>query len=128
MNDRQKNYARAALPVLAMLMPLLGGCTAAIAPVTLASVVTMGRTPADAVISVASGHDCSIIRMGLGQSYCKPTEAPPTPPTYCTRSLGVVDCWDKPNPFGYYQRGVADGPTMLTADQESNRTAWWPDH
>ena len=92
------------------------------------SVVTFGRDPADLVVSLLSGRDCSIVRLAQAQSYCKPIEPPPMPPRYCTRSLGVADCWDKPNPFGTYQQSVADGPAELTAAQERNRTARWPDH
>jgi hypothetical protein len=113
-----------------ILLPLLGGCEAA-GPATaasVASVVAFGRDPADLVVSLATGRDCSILRLGQSESYCKPIDPPPLPQEYCTRSLGTPDCWDKPNPFGYYQQPLADGPQALTAAQDRNRTARWPDH
>jgi hypothetical protein len=45
-------------------------------------------------------------------------------PAYCTRSLAGVDCWETENPFGYYQRGVADGRWALTPEQERDRTSF----
>jgi hypothetical protein len=114
-----------------LVLPLLCGCAAAAGPLVaanVASVVAVGRDPADIVVSVVSGRDCGIIRLARGQSYCRPVEAAAAPPLYCTRSLGVADCWDKPNPFGYYQRPMADGAWAPTELQEQNRTARWPEH
>jgi hypothetical protein len=57
---------------------------------------------------------------------CKSTEPPPEPPPYCTRSLGVVDCWQTgalPRPL---PPEVADGPRTLTPEQERDRTQRWP--
>ena len=87
------------------------------------SVAVIGRTPVDAVISAVSGRDCSAVRLDRGQSYCRPEEAAPLPPPFCTRSLGRVDCWGEPVPG---RRGVADGPSGLTAAQEAHRTRRWP--
>ena len=90
------------------------------------SVVGIGRTPVDAAVSLASGRDCSVVRLDRGQSYCRPVvEPPPAPPPYCTRSLGRVDCWREPPLALPMQRGVADGPTTLTAEQEAHRTRRW---
>ena len=114
------------LPVL-----VLAGCEAAAGPVAVASVAsiaTVQRDPVDVVVSAASGRDCSIVRLAIGQSYCKPVAPPPSLPVYCTHSLGTVDCWDRPDPFGYYQREVADGPTQLTPEQDAHRTARWPNN
>ncbi len=115
------------------LLPLLAlaGCAAAAGPVAVASVAaiaTVQRDPADVVVSAVTGRDCSVVRLSVGQSYCKPVPPPPPQPEYCTHSLGTVDCWDHPDPFGYYQREVADGPTQLTPEQEAHRTARWPNN
>ena len=52
---------------------------------------------------------------------------PPAPQPFCTRSLGTVDCWagadSQPQPA---RRGLADGPTTLTPEQEAHRTRGWP--
>ena len=106
------------------------GCDAVgpLAAASVGSVAVFGRGPMDIITSVVTGHDCSIVRLANGDSYCKPTEPPPPPQPYCTRSLGIVDCWATADPFGYYQRSTADGPTELTATQDANRTARWPFH
>jgi hypothetical protein len=112
------------------LLVLLGGCQAA--PLTLLAVVggtTAGstavvqRTPLDAVWSLVRGKDCSLVRVDQGKSYCRRPEPPPEAPPYCTRSLGVVDCWA--DPTGEPAQ-VADGPSRLTPAQKANRTHTWP--
>lgn len=50
----------------------------------------------------------------------------PEPPPYCTRSLGVVDCWADPDTLPNRPPQVADGPAGLTPAQEANRTRGWP--
>lgn len=91
--------------------------------VTVGSVAILGRTPIDAIYSVATGKDCSAVRLEKGQTYCRPEEAPPAPQPYCTRSLGVVNCWQAQTGE---QRPVAEGPSTLTAEQDANRTRTWP--
>jgi len=91
----------------------------------LAAVTTEGRDTRDIAVSAATGRDCSIVRWSIGKSYCKPIEPPPRPPQYCTRSLARVDCWDRPDPFGYYQRPIADGPWQLSPEQERSRATPW---
>src|SRR4051794_8190336 len=88
------------LPLLPLL--LLPACEAAV-PLTAAlgiahvgAVTTIGRTLPDAIYSLASGRDCSVVRLDRGLSYCRVEELPPAPPPYCTRSLGRVDCWRSP--------------------------------
>ncbi len=121
---------RCALCLLALLV-LLGGCGAD--PLTLTATVFGGaagsiavihRTPFDAALwSLATGQDCSAVRLDQGKSYCVPKESPPEPAPYCTRSLGVADCWadaaGRPPAQG-------DGPNTLTPAQEVDRTRRWP--
>lgn len=109
---------------------LLGGCgadpvtlTTVVVGTTAGSVAVMQRTPIDAVYSLATGKDCSVVRLDQGKSYCRPTEPPPPAQPYCTRSLGVTDCWA--NPAGEPPQ-QADGPNVLTPQQEANRTRKWP--
>jgi hypothetical protein len=116
---------RRLIPLL-LLLPLTGCDTTGLgvgAAVTIGSVAVIGRTPVDALVSAVSGRDCSAVRMDRGRSYCAPEEAPPPAPAFCTRSLGRVDCWPEAIPG---QRGVADGPAMLTAEQDAHRTRRWP--
>ena len=120
-------------PFLLLLLPLAaGGCDGAglgaAAGVTAGSVAVIGRTPVDAVATVIAGRDCSAVRLDRGLSYCAPEEPPTSPPPYCTRSRGSVDCWTQPPLALPYPRGVADGPATLTPAQEAHRTRWrrWP--
>ncbi|MFL5254987.1 MAG: hypothetical protein ACJ8AI_19255 [Rhodopila sp.] len=117
---------------LLFLLPL-SGCgwpDAAIATVTFSgtagSVAAIQRTPLDAVYSLVTGKDCSIVRLDQGKTYCRPVEPPPEPPVFCTRSLGRVDCWEDPAALPNRPTGVADGPATLTPQQEANRVRRWP--
>ena len=104
--------------------PEIGG---AIAAVGLAAVPIAGRSMTDIAISLVIGRDCSVVRLDQGKTYCRPIEAPPARPVFCTRTLGVVDCWEDPSALSFHpSRQVADGPTGLTPEQEVNRTRGWP--
>ncbi|HYZ34361.1 MAG TPA: hypothetical protein VE684_18995 [Crenalkalicoccus sp.] len=119
--------SRLALLLLALALTGCDGTGLGVgAAVTVGSVATIGRTPVDAVVSLVSGRDCSAVRLDRGLSYCRPEEAPPAPPPYCTRSLGRADCWTRPPPGLPPPRGIADGPATLTPAQEADRTRRWP--
>ncbi len=90
------------------------------------SVTTIQRSPADAVYSLVTGKDCSIVRLDEGKTYCRPVEPPPEPPAFCTRGLGAVTCWADPATVPGNPHGVADGPTGLTPEQEADRVRKWP--
>lgn len=90
------------------------------------SIAIMQRSPVDALYSMASGKDCSIVRLDQGKSYCRPTEPPPEVGPYCTRSLGVVDCWRDPASLPDRPAEVGDGPGTLTPLQDADRTRRWP--
>jgi len=116
--------------VLLMAMLALGGCgadpvmlTSVAVGTTAGSVAVIQRTPIDAAYSLVTGKDCSVVRLDQGLSYCRPIESPPALPPYCTRSLGVTDCWIDPAGQPPQQ---ADGPVGLTPAQEANRTRRWP--
>jgi hypothetical protein len=116
-----------------LILLLLAGCEAFPTPivpvaaaVSIGSIAVIQRSPFDALYSMLSGRDCSIVRMDQGKSYCKPVEPPPEPPPYCTRSLGVADCWRDPAHFPNLAPPLADGPQTLTPVQEVNRTSNWP--
>jgi hypothetical protein len=103
------------LLLLPLLPWLLGGCEAALGAASGpslvlggASVVLTGRTPVDHVASLATGRDCSAVRLERGQAWCAPPPRPPPASVYCTRSLGAADCWTAP-PLGA-GRQVADPP------------------
>jgi hypothetical protein len=115
------------LPLLLLTVPGCAETSGAVAASSALTVPVFGRGLGDLVYSGITGRNCSVVRLDEGKSYCKPTDPPPAPPTFCTRSLGVVDCWSNPDELnGQPVRGVADGPTTLTPEQEANRTARWP--
>lgn len=114
------------------LLLLLGGCGATPGQwvagglgVGIGSIAVMGRTPVDAVVSLFTGRDCSVVRLEKRQDYCRPEDPPPEEPPFCTRSLGRVDCWKDPAALPGTPMGVADGPVGLTAAQDRDRTKGW---
>ena len=115
--------------ILALLF-VVPGCahwvepTGALAAAEIASVVVFGRGIADIGVSAISGRDCSIVRLDRGLTYCAPIQTP-APVPFCTRSLGVVDCWINPQALPTPQTPVADGPAPTPA-QEQYRHARWP--
>lgn len=92
----------------------------------IASLAILQRSPIDAWYSLFNNRDCSIVRLDRGQSYCRDPEPPPAPQPFCTRSLGVVDCWRDRSELPGQQAGVADGPAEFTPAQEAYRTRGWP--
>ena len=93
---------------------------------TAGSVAAIQRTPADAVYSLVTGKDCSVVRLDQGKSYCRPVEPKPEPPEFCTRTLGSVTCWEDQAALPGRPAPVADGPSTLTPEQEANRVRRWP--
>jgi hypothetical protein len=90
------------------------------------SVAVIGRTPVDAAVSLATGRDCSAVRLDRGLGYCRPAG---------TAASAATLLHPQPRPCGLLartaaglpvQRGVADGPATLTAEQEAHRTRRWP--
>jgi hypothetical protein len=118
--------------ILACLLPLAGCATTdPLAAVVgtgaiVGSVATIQRTPMDALYSWWTGRDCSVVRLDQGKTYCRSVEPEPEAPEYCTRSLGSVNCWKDPDTVPGHPRGVADGPSRLTAEQEADRLRTWP--
>lgn len=105
---------------------LLSACVPVVAGVTVGSFPILHRSPADVVVSAIAGLDCSIVYLDMGARYCRPRETPPLKPAFCTRSLGVADCWADPMNLANQPREVADGPRSLTPAQEADRTRQWP--
>jgi hypothetical protein len=121
-----KNLLLLALLVLAGCTPVEGTIATAGVGASLISVVAIQRTPADALYSWVTGRDCSVVRLDQGKTYCRPVEPEPQPQQYCTRGLGAVNCWLDPSTVPGHPRGVADGPSQLTPEQERDRLRSWP--
>ena len=117
------------LPLCGMLCGLaacgnLTPAVIAVAGVEVASVAVFGRGVVDLGVSAISGQDCSIVRLDRGQTYCAPV-VPELAMPFCTRSLGVVDCWADPGAFHVPPHAVGDTPPP-TKLQEEYRQARWP--
>jgi hypothetical protein len=87
------------IAVIAAFLSLLGGCAywPETAVVNSAMVVGTDKTVADHVISLASGKDCSTVRVEQGLEYCVEDEVVPKPDVYCYRELAGVTCYEKPD-------------------------------
>lgn len=118
-----------ALPLLLLLA--MSGCHflhAAVPPLLgaeVASVMLFQRGLVDIAVSTVSGQDCSLVRLDRGLSYCRPQDPPPPPPLFCTRSLGVPDCWANPEALTGGANRIADSKPPSPA-QEAYRTRRWP--
>jgi hypothetical protein len=112
-----------------VLLSLLIGCGPAevgIGVVSGASIPIFHRSPLDMVVSAATGRDCSVVNLDKGERYCRPKDRAPETPEFCTRSLGIPDCWEDPSKLLTHPHEIADGPRSLTRDQEADRTKRWP--
>jgi hypothetical protein len=125
---------------LILLLLSVAGCNTeaagSFAAANAASIPVFHRSIPDLAVSAVTGRDCSVavtgrdcsvVRLDQGKTYCRETEPPPDRPPFCTRSLGMVDCWVNPEALnGGPPREVADGPRTLTPEQEKDRTRRWP--
>lgn len=122
--------SRSAVAALALTLTTLAGC----APGTVvpvfgglgADIAIFHRSVFDMLVSGISGEDCSVVRMDRGQTYCRHPSPPIPPQPYCTRSLGVPDCWVNPQALPDHPPQIADGPSSLTAAQNQYRLRRWP--
>ena len=118
-----------ASPALLLLLLNLTACvepSGALLGANVASVAVFGRGVGDIVVSAASGQDCSVVHWEQHKSYCAAIPPPPEPPPFCTRSLGRVECWLNPEAFSNLPTPIADGPRVLTPEQDARRLRPWP--
>lgn len=112
-----------------VLLPCLAACanwtepTGALFAANAASVVVFQRSLPDILFSFITGKDCSIVRLDQGKTYCAVSEPARREP-FCTRSLGVVDCWADPERLPGYYREVGDAPAPLPLQEEWRRARW----
>ena len=73
-----------------------------------ATIINEDKTPTDILATAVTGLDCNTIRKTKDKGpLCRPPEERIIePPTYCYRTLGTVNCFDRPNPYGYEQRTI----------------------
>ena len=128
MYRRQTGAMRTRPALLILLLPLTGCIepTGALLGANIGSVAVAGRGVGDIVISAATGQDCSIVHWEKHKAYCTAIQPPPEPPPFCTRSLGRVECWLNPEAFPNLPTAIADGPRVLTPEQDARRLRPWP--
>ena len=88
----------------------------AVAGAEAATVAVFGKGSVDLVYSAVSGRDCSIVRLDRGETYCKPRETAPPAQPYCTRTLGVAECFAEPAQLPDHPAELADGPRWPPAN------------
>ncbi|MGC9269361.1 hypothetical protein [Acidiphilium sp.] len=90
------------------------------------ALTTIHRTIPDAVVSLVTGKDCSMVRLDNGKSYCRHLQPLPPPQPYCTQTLGQATCWADPSKLPDHAPQIASGPYQLSPLQLANRDHRWP--
>ena len=87
------------------------------------SIAVIQRSPLDALYSIVTGQDCSIVRLDQGKSYCRPVEPPPEPAAVLHAQPRAVPIAGRIRPsLPDHPPGLGDVPHPLTPAQEANRT------
>jgi hypothetical protein len=130
---RQSPVMRAAsIATGLVVLSLLPGCLPVpVEQVTTCVVAGTGSpshcSAADTPASAAAGRNCSMmVNLRNGERYCWLGGPALETPEFCTRSLGIPDCWRDPAKLLDHPREIADGPRALTEAQEADRRRWWP--
>ncbi len=70
------------------------------------AVVTTGKTIKDHIISYTTGKNCSSVRRETGKNFCEEDDLSAPEEIYCYNSLGNVNCFSSPQPFGQGNKTV----------------------
>ena len=104
--------------VIIILTLFIGACSAVSTAPTMmpqmlgvdgATVITTGKTISDHIVSYATGKNCSTVRRQTGQNFCEEDDLSTPEEIYCYNSLGDVNCFASPQPYG--QGGQTVGHT-----------------
>jgi hypothetical protein len=82
----------------AVMAVALSGCVPLIVAET-TSITNTKKSLVDHAVSSAVGEDCSMVNLSQIGQYCREQITVERPPVYCTKTLGGVDCHDKPDPY-----------------------------
>lgn len=94
---------------------VLSGCGGSelVTPATLlmasgAVIINEDKTPTDLIASAVTGLDCDTIRKSRDKGpLCRPEQAEVIEkPVFCYRTLGTINCFAEPDPYGYDQQEV----------------------
>lgn len=71
-------------------------------------IINEDKTPTDLVAGAVTGLDCDTIRKSRDKGpLCRaPREEIIEAPVFCYRTLGKIDCFREPDPYGYAQQQV----------------------
>lgn len=84
------------------------GVNTALAIAGTSFVINEDKLPTDVIAEAVTGLDCNSIRKQQDKGpLCRPPrqeiiEAP----VYCYKTLAKIDCFERPNPYGYQQRTI----------------------
>lgn len=87
------------------------------------SLATIHKTIPDALVSLVTGRDCSLVNVDRGKAYCRPPLPPPPPPEYCTRTLADVMCWSDPHVIPNQAPALVELPFPLAKAVDEARRA-----
>lgn len=79
------------------------------------SVIGTQKTLTDHLVSFSTGKDCSTIRKERGMTYCVEDEVTTPEEVYCYNTLGAINCYAQPQPYGSEYQPV--GHTAPSAGQ-----------
>ncbi|MCH8036805.1 MAG: hypothetical protein IIC53_06725 [Proteobacteria bacterium] len=97
-----------------------GGVGLAMLAASTATFIHTDKTTVDLAVSYATDRDCSILYLANDENYCKP--AVPIEPgqvaymsqaLYCYRTLGGVNCYDRPDYTASSQTRIIFGDTLI---------------
>lgn len=100
----------------ALLLPLCAVTLAACDPVTMAAVGSAGsltatkKLPPDHIASWVMGRDCSVISLEATGDYCPDKREIDRSRLYCYKTLGDVDCHERPDLYRNSDRPLASPP------------------
>jgi hypothetical protein len=101
--------------VVAALASVLAGCDPSLmmSGASVVSLVATDKTLSDHAVSLATGRNCSTVRMSRGESFCAP-EPHAMAAEHCYRTLGGISCYTRPDPQASDGAFVADVPAFDT--------------
>ncbi len=87
---------------------------------SLATLIHTDKTVVDHAVGLSTGRDCSVLYLARDEPYCKPSVpiepgqvAYMTGALYCSRTLGGVSCYDRPDYTASSQTRLVFGDTLI---------------
>lgn len=96
------------------------GSSVVLAGASLATLIHTDKTVIDHAVGLSTDQDCSVLYLARDEDYCKPLT--PIEPgqvaymasaLYCYRTLGGVNCYDRPDYTASSQTRIVFGDTLI---------------